>query len=78
MADANKAVAQGSIAYSGTYSVNEADKSLSAAQIEDAAFPNWVGSAQKQIIAFSGDELTQSTGVVSADGSTEIKWNRAK
>ena len=59
-ADENKAVVQGSIAYFGTYSVNEADKSLTA-QVESATFPNWVGDTQKRKIAISGDDLTCTT-----------------
>jgi hypothetical protein len=76
-ADENKAVVQGSIAYFGTYSVNEADKSLTM-QIEAATFPNWAGNAQTRKIAISGDELTQFVSAGSAGGSVEIKYQRAK
>jgi hypothetical protein len=74
-ADENKAVVAGSIAYFGTYSVDEAGKSLTM-QIEGATFPNWTGTAQKRTVAFSGDEQTQSIAVGSAGGSVEIKWRR--
>ena len=74
--DENKAVVLGSIAYFGTYSVDEAGKSLTA-QVEGATFPNWTGTAQKRTIAFSGTEMTQSIAVGSAGGSVEIKWKRA-
>lgn len=76
-ADENKAVVQGSIAYFGTYSVNEADKSLTA-QVESATFPNWVGDTQKRKIAISGDDLTFLNPGGSAGGSAEIKLKRAK
>jgi hypothetical protein len=76
-ADENKAVIQGSIAYFGTYSVDEAGKSLTA-KIEGATFPNWVGTAQTRTISFAGDEQTQLVAVGSAGGSVEIKWKRAK
>jgi hypothetical protein len=76
-ADENKAVVQGSIAYFGTYSVDEAAKSLTI-QIEAATFPNWIGTATKRIIALSGDELTQTNPAGSAGGSVEIKYKRAK
>src|ERR1700704_3329899 len=59
-ADENKAVVQGSIAYFGTYSVNEADKSFTV-QIEGTTFPNWTGTAQKRGLSISGDELTFTT-----------------
>jgi hypothetical protein len=74
-ADENKAVVQGSIAYFGTYSVDEADKSFTA-QVEGATFPNWTGTAQKRTVVFSGNEMTQSLATGSAGGSVEIKWKR--
>jgi hypothetical protein len=74
-ADENKAVVQGSIAYFGTYTVDEADKSFTA-QVEGATFPNWTGTAQKRKVAFSGNEMTQSVTTGSAGGSVEIKWKR--
>ena len=76
-ADENKAVVQGSIAYFGTYSVNEADKSLTA-QVEGATFPNWVGNTQKRKIVISGDDFTFTNPGGSAGGSAEIKLKRAK
>jgi Lipocalin-like domain len=38
----NKAVGQGILCYFGTYSVNEADRSLNI-HIENSSFPNWKG-----------------------------------
>ena len=75
-AEENKAVVQGSIAYFGSYSVNEADKSLTY-QIDGATFPNWAGTKQSRKIAISGDEQTQTIPAGSAGGSVEIKWKRA-
>jgi hypothetical protein len=76
-ADENKAVVQGSIAYYGTYSVNEADKSVTY-QIDGATFPNWQGTTQKRTIAFSGEEFTQSLAAGSAGGAVDIKYKRVK
>jgi len=76
-ADENKAVVQGSIAYFGTYSVNEADKSVTY-QIDGATFPNWQGTTQKRTIAFSGEEFTQSLAAGSAGGAVDIKYKRVK
>lgn len=76
-AEENKAVVQGSIAYFGTYTVNEAEKSVTY-QIEAATFPNWQGTAQKRTIAFSGDEFTQSLAAGSAGGAVDIKYKRVK
>jgi len=45
-AEENKAAAEGTIAYFGTYSVSEADRSI-AIHIEGSSFPNWNGADQK-------------------------------
>ena len=76
-ADENKAVTQGSIAYFGTYSVNEADKSFTV-QIEAATFPNWTGATQKRGLSISGDDLTFINAAGSSGGSNEVKWRRVK
>ena len=76
-AEENKAVVQGSIAYFGTYSVNEADKSYTV-QIEGATFPNWTGTTQTRRISISGDDLTFVNAAGSSGGSNEVKWKRVK
>jgi len=76
-AEENKAVMQGSIAYFGTYSVNEADKSYTV-QIEGATFPNWTGTTQTRRISISGDDLTFVNAAGSSGGSNEVKWKRVK
>lgn len=74
-AEENKAVVQGSIAYFGTYSVNEADKSFTM-QVESATFPNWVGTAQTRVFSIAGDDLTYSVTGASTGGSNELKFKR--
>jgi Lipocalin-like domain len=76
-ADENKAVVQGSIAYFGTYTVNEADKSFTV-QVEGSTFPNWTGTAQTRPFSISEDELTFTTAVASIGGSNVVKWKRVK
>ena len=76
-ADENRAVVQGSLAYFGTYSVNEAERSYTV-QIEASIFPNWVGTAQKRMIAISGDEFTITNPAGSGGGLIESKYIRAK
>ena len=77
--DENKAVVQGSIAFFGTYSVNEADKTYSQ-HVESCTFPNWNGTERKYSFNISGDELnitvisTPSTGT----GTAHAVWKRAK
>jgi Lipocalin-like domain len=74
----NKAAVAGSIAYFGTYEVNEADKAVST-HVEASTFPNWVGSDQKRMVELSGDEMkfinknpSMGQGVVTAT------WKREK
>jgi hypothetical protein len=74
-----KAVVQGSIAYFGTYSVNETEKTITT-HIESCTFPNWNGTDRKSSFDISGDELniavitTPSTGT----GTAHLVWKRAK
>jgi len=62
--DEAQAIAQGSIAHFGTYTV--ADKAL-ILRIESSTFPNWTGAEQRRPFSLAGDELTYtspgSTGV---------------
>jgi hypothetical protein len=51
-----KAVAQGVVAQFGTWSVNEADKTLTA-KAEGAMFPNAEGVETKSSVSLTGDEL---------------------
>jgi Lipocalin-like domain len=76
-AEENKAVVQGSSTLFGTYSVDEAAKSVSI-QIEAATFPNWTGTTQKRTIAISGDELTVTGFTGTLGGAPVSKWRRVK
>jgi len=74
----NKAVVEGSIAYFGTYSVNEADKAITA-KIEGSTFPNFVGTDQKRIItSLTKDELKFTNPAGSSGGTLQLVWKRAK
>jgi hypothetical protein len=68
----------GSIAYYGTYSINEADKVITV-QIEGSTFANQIGTDQKRIItSLTADEL-KFTNPASTSGATlELVWKRAK
>jgi len=52
----NKAVLAGSLAFFGTYSINEADHILTL-HPEASTFPNWVGADQKRYCTVAGDEM---------------------
>ena len=73
----NAAVVRGSIAYFGTYSVDEAGKQL-VFSIEGATLPNWAGTTQKRGATMpTRDELTLINAAGSGGGVAEIKWKRA-
>jgi hypothetical protein len=77
----NKAIVHGSLAYFGTYSVSETDKTYTT-HIESCTFPNWNGTDRKTAFTISGDEL--STTVISGPstsigtGKAYLVWKRAK
>lgn len=76
-ADESQKVVHGSIAYFGTYTVNEAEKSM-ALQIEGATFPNWMGASQKRLYVIAGDQLTITNPTTSAGaGVAKVVWKRA-
>jgi hypothetical protein len=72
-----KAAAMGLAANFGTWSVNEADKTLTT-HYEAALFPNIEGTEVKSIISLAGDELklVQPTPVLG--GKNETVYRRAK
>jgi Lipocalin-like domain len=55
--DENKAIVQGSLAYYGTYTIDEATH-LITVKIEGSTFPNFAGDTQIRSLSFSGDEVT--------------------
>jgi hypothetical protein len=76
--DENKAIMQGSLAYFGTYSVNEADKTLMS-RIEGATFPNSEGEEQKRTITrLTADELRYSNPETTLGASVEAVWRRVR
>jgi hypothetical protein len=73
----NKATAQGTITYFGTYSVNEADRSI-AIHIEASSFPNWNDADQKRTFAIVGDQLTLTARALQTGGHADVIWKRAR
>ena len=72
----NKAAVQGANPHWGTYSVNEANKTIDF-KIEHAFFPNWEGTEQKRPFTITGDQL-RYTATASTGGTAELVWKRAK
>src|SRR5204862_5821500 len=75
--DENKAVLQGSIAYFGPYSIDEATHVLTV-NIEGSTFPNFIGGTQTRILSFNGDEVTYFNPTPSMGGSAKVTYRRAK
>jgi hypothetical protein len=74
----NKAIVQGSFAFFGTYTVDEAAKTVTF-HIENCTFPNWNGNDRKLTFNISGDELDMTSSVSSTGtGSNQQVWKRAK
>jgi hypothetical protein len=72
----NKAIVQGSICYFGTYTLDEAAKTLSF-HLEGCSFPNWTGTDQTRSFTLAGDELAWS-GVGSSGRPFHNVWKRVK
>jgi hypothetical protein len=77
-AEENKAVLQGMIAHVGTWSVDEASKTLNT-NIEAGSFPNLNGGSQKRTITLlTADELKYANPATTAGTSSDVVWRRAK
>ena len=78
-AEENKAIVEGSYAYFGTYTVNEADRSFTV-HVEGSTFPNFDGMDQKRSFTLAGDELryTNPVATVGQGVVVEAVWKRAK
>jgi hypothetical protein len=73
----NQAVVHGTIGQFGTWSVDEASKTL-IMQYEGNMFPNLVGTESKRPVTLTGDELKLSNPNPGAGGRTESVYRRAK
>jgi len=74
----NKAVMMGLIAYFGTYTVNEADKTVTT-RPDGGTFPNLVGLDQKRsIITLTADDLKYANPATSTGMTAESTWKRLK
>ena len=77
-AEENAAVVKGAIANFGTWSVDEATKTLTT-NVEASTYPNLNGGSQKRIIsAISADELKYTNPTSVAGTVDEAVWKRVK
>jgi hypothetical protein len=77
--DEAMAIASGSIAYTGTYTVDEGTKTIRV-NIEASTFPNLVGAPnQRRIVtSITADEMEFTNPRTVAGLTLEIVWKRAK
>jgi hypothetical protein len=75
-AEENKATAQGTITYFGTYTVSEPESTL-AIHVEASSFPNWNGTDQQRFFTITGDRL-KLTVRPPRGGTVDVVWTRAK
>jgi len=71
----DKATAQGSLGYSGTYSVS--DKTL-IFRIEATTYPNAEGTEQRRSITLTGDELKWTNATPTVGGTAETVLRRVR
>jgi hypothetical protein len=78
-AEENQAVAQGAMAYFGTYSVVSDKEQMVNLHVEGSTFPNWDGQDQKRIMTVKGDELIvlNPTPAVGS-GTNTVIYKRAR
>ena len=74
-----KAIVQGSLAYFGTYSLNEAEKVINI-RLEGSTFANLMGAGeQKRILTtLTADELKFANPSTASGATVEVAWKRAR
>jgi len=70
-ADESLTVTKGSLAYFGTYTVDQAGRAI-VSKIEGSTFPNWIGETQRRPFRLSGDELK----IINPLTSSTVVWRR--
>lgn len=74
--DENRTVVQGSLAYFGTYTVDDAKKMLTLTT-DASTYANWTGTDQPRTFQLSGSDLTLTNPAGSAGGVATIRLRRA-
>jgi hypothetical protein len=73
----DKAIAHGMLSFFGTYTVDEAGKSISL-HVERSSFANQMRGELKRLVTVSGDDLTLQNAGRAAGGKNIVKWRRIK
>ena len=71
----NKATAESTMTYFGTYSMGETGRDISI-HIEASSFPNWNGNDQTRGFIIAGDQLTLIARALPTGGTAEVIWKR--
>ena len=71
----NKAAVHGTTATFGTWSVDEANKTITVRN-EGSMFPNQVGTESKRSVTLQGDQLRVSNPAPGSGGKSESVWKR--
>jgi hypothetical protein len=74
----NQAVAQGSLAYFGSYKIVNAKEHMVTFNIEGSTFPNWDGFEQKLVMTVTGDEMKVLNPTAAIGGKAYPVWKRLK
>jgi hypothetical protein len=74
-----KAIVQGSVAFFGTYTVNEAEKTITL-QVEGSTVANLVGGREQKrmVTSLTADELKVANPRTQYGASIESDWKRAR
>jgi Lipocalin-like domain len=76
--DEATAITKGTLAYYGTYSVDDASKVITV-RIDGSTFANQNGTVQKRLItSLTGDEMKFTNPAATSGGKLELVWKRAK
>jgi hypothetical protein len=77
-AEQNDAVAKGSIAYYGTYGVDDGARAVDL-HITGSSFATFNGTDSRRMIAFSGaDEIKTTNKIPWSEVTAELVWTRAR
>ena len=73
----SQTITRGTIAYFGTWTANDADKTLTV-NIEGDTFPNFAGTVQKRRFEISGDQLVITNPTGASGGIVTVVLKRAR
>jgi hypothetical protein len=77
-AEENAAILQGSLAYFGTYSVDQATKTITTV-VEGSTFPNSEGEMLKRVVtSITADTLVYENPATTRGEQVEAVWKRIK